>query len=105
MGSDFFASDQPFEMPGRSCLLQVGGRVFHTYSQYARGLESTGGSYYFLDLTALGRQEEWENPRDAASPPGPPRPTSRRNHPPRPSPLKELSLPMLPGRGAHPGSR
>ena len=63
MGSDFFASDQPFEMPGRSCFLQVDGRVFHTYSQYARGLESTGGSYYFLDLTALGRQEEWEEPK------------------------------------------
>jgi hypothetical protein len=63
MGSDFFASDQPFEMPGRSCFLQTGGRVFHTYSQYARGLESTGGSYYFLDLTALGRQEEWEEPK------------------------------------------
>jgi predicted dithiol-disulfide oxidoreductase (DUF899 family) len=62
MGSDFFESDQPFEMPGRSCFLQVDGRVFHTYSQYARGLESTGGSYYFLDLTALGRQEEWEEP-------------------------------------------
>jgi predicted dithiol-disulfide oxidoreductase (DUF899 family) len=62
MGSDFFSSDQPFEMPGRSCFLKVDGRVFHTYSQYARGLESTGGSYYFLDLTALGRQEEWEQP-------------------------------------------
>jgi predicted dithiol-disulfide oxidoreductase (DUF899 family) len=60
MGSDFFASDQPFEMPGRSCFLQVDGRVYYTYSQYARGLESTGGSYYFLDLTALGRQEDWE---------------------------------------------
>jgi predicted dithiol-disulfide oxidoreductase (DUF899 family) len=56
-------SDQPYEMPGRSCFLQVDGRVFHTYSQYARGLESTGGSYYFLDLTALGRQEEWEEPK------------------------------------------
>jgi predicted dithiol-disulfide oxidoreductase (DUF899 family) len=60
MGSHFFESDQPFEMPGRSCFLQVDGRVFHTYSQYASGLESTGGSYYFLDLTALGRQEDWE---------------------------------------------
>jgi len=49
-------------MPGRSCFLQADGRVFHTYSQYARGLECTGGSYYFLDLTALGRQEEWEQP-------------------------------------------
>ena len=63
LGSDFFTYDQPFEMPGRSCFLQVDGRVFHTYSQYARGLESTGGSYYFLDLTALGRQEEWEEPK------------------------------------------
>lgn len=62
-GSDFFDYDQPFEMPGRSCFLQVDGRVFHTYSQHARGLESTGGSYYFLDLTALGRQEDWEEPR------------------------------------------
>jgi predicted dithiol-disulfide oxidoreductase (DUF899 family) len=66
LGSDFFSADQPFEMPGRSCFLQVDGRVFHTYSQYARGLESTGGSYYFLDLTALGRQEEWEEPQGRA---------------------------------------
>jgi predicted dithiol-disulfide oxidoreductase (DUF899 family) len=56
-------SEQPYDMPGRSCFLQVDGRVFHTYSQYARGLESTGGSYYFLDLTALGRQEDWEAPK------------------------------------------
>jgi predicted dithiol-disulfide oxidoreductase (DUF899 family) len=56
-------SDQPYDMPGRTCFLQVDGRVFRTYSQYARGLESTGGSYYFLDLTALGRQEDWEEPK------------------------------------------
>src|SRR4051794_8794721 len=56
-------ADQPYDMPGRSCFLQVEGRVFRTYSQYARGLESTGGSYYFLDLTALGRQEDWEEPK------------------------------------------
>ncbi len=67
MGSDFFASDQPFEMPGQSCFLLVDGRVFHTYSQYARGLESTGGSYYFLDLTVLGRQEDWEEPKGRSS--------------------------------------
>jgi predicted dithiol-disulfide oxidoreductase (DUF899 family) len=62
-GDRFFDSDQPFEMPGRSCFLRVGDRIFHTYSQYARGLESTGGSYYFLDLTVLGRQEDWEEPK------------------------------------------
>ena len=62
-GEDFFDSPQPFEMPGRSAFLRVDGRIFHTYSQYVRGLEATGGSYYFLDLTALGRQEEWEEPQ------------------------------------------
>jgi predicted dithiol-disulfide oxidoreductase (DUF899 family) len=56
-------AEQPYDMPGQSCFLQADGHVFHTYSQYARGLESTGGSYYFLDLTALGRQEEWEEPK------------------------------------------
>ena len=54
---------QPYDMPGRTCFLEVDGTVYRTYSVYARGLESTGGSYYFLDLTALGRQEEWEEPK------------------------------------------
>ena len=44
-------------------VMDFGDRVFHTYSVYARGLESTGGSYYFLDHTALGRQEDWEEPK------------------------------------------
>jgi predicted dithiol-disulfide oxidoreductase (DUF899 family) len=51
------------EQPGLSCFLRVGDDVFHTYSQFGRGAESTGGSYSFLDLTALGRQEEWEEPK------------------------------------------
>jgi predicted dithiol-disulfide oxidoreductase (DUF899 family) len=51
------------EYPGRSHFLRVGDRVFHTYSVYARGLESIGGSYYLLDETALGRQEDWEEPK------------------------------------------
>ena len=37
--------------------------MFHTYSLFARGAEWLGGSYAFLDLTALGRQEEWEEPK------------------------------------------
>jgi len=60
-------SEQPYDMPGRTCFLQVDGTVYRTYSVYARGLESTGGSYYFLDLTALGRQEDWELPAGRAS--------------------------------------
>jgi predicted dithiol-disulfide oxidoreductase (DUF899 family) len=57
------ADEQSMEMPGTSFFLRVDDRVFHTYSSYARGAEQTGGSYYFLDLTALGRQEEWEEPK------------------------------------------
>src|SRR5512133_885681 len=48
----------PGEYPGTSFFLRQDDRVFHTYSSFARGAEMTGGSYYFLDLTALGRQED-----------------------------------------------
>jgi predicted dithiol-disulfide oxidoreductase (DUF899 family) len=56
-------ADQPMEQPGMSCFLRDGTDVFHTYSTYARGTEQTGGAYAFLDMTALGRQEEWEEPK------------------------------------------
>jgi predicted dithiol-disulfide oxidoreductase (DUF899 family) len=52
----------PSEQPGYSTFLTVDGEVFHTYSMYARGAEWLGGSYAFLDTTALGRQEDWEKP-------------------------------------------
>jgi predicted dithiol-disulfide oxidoreductase (DUF899 family) len=55
------------EFPGRSSFLRDGDRVFHTYSVYARGLETIGGSYYLLDETALGRQEDWEEPKGRAA--------------------------------------
>ena len=63
----YVESDQPIEGPGLSCFLRDGDSVFHTYSTYARGLEMLGGSYYFLDLTALGRQEDWEEPKGRAT--------------------------------------
>jgi predicted dithiol-disulfide oxidoreductase (DUF899 family) len=52
--------EQPFELHGTSCFLRDGDRVFHTYSTYGRGTEQVGGTHYYLDMTALGRQEEWE---------------------------------------------
>lgn len=54
------------EQPGTSCFLRVDDDVFHTYSSFGRGAEWTGGSYAYLDLTALGRQEEWEEPEGRA---------------------------------------
>lgn len=59
-------TEWPLEGPGRSCFLRDGDTVFHTYSVFARGTESIGGSYYMLDETALGRQEEWEEPKGRA---------------------------------------
>jgi predicted dithiol-disulfide oxidoreductase (DUF899 family) len=62
-GTPFFPDgEQSLERPGVSMFLKVGDDIFHTYSTFARGTEQTGGSYYFLDLTALGRQEDWEQP-------------------------------------------
>ncbi|MFI9821217.1 DUF899 domain-containing protein [Streptomyces sp. NPDC052013] len=55
------------ERPGLSCFLREGGRVFHTYSTYERGLDGLGSTTSLLDLTALGRQEEWEEPKGRAS--------------------------------------
>jgi predicted dithiol-disulfide oxidoreductase (DUF899 family) len=56
--------DGSSEQPGFSTFLRDGSEVLHTYSVYARGAQSLGGSYYFLNLTALGRQGEWEEPKD-----------------------------------------
>ncbi|MBT2906813.1 DUF899 domain-containing protein [Streptomyces cellulosae] len=54
------------QRPGVSCFLREGDRVFHTYSAYGRGLEGLGSTTSLLDLTALGRQEPWEEPRGRA---------------------------------------
>ncbi len=62
-------AEQPFEMPGISCFLRDSDDVFHTYATYARGAEELGGAYAFLDLTALGRQEDWEEPKGRAADP------------------------------------
>jgi predicted dithiol-disulfide oxidoreductase (DUF899 family) len=54
------------EQPGYSCFLRDGDEVFHTYSTFGRGTEQLGGGYAFLDMTALGRQEDWEEPKGRA---------------------------------------
>jgi predicted dithiol-disulfide oxidoreductase (DUF899 family) len=58
------------EMPAISAFLRVGDEVFHTYSTYGRGIEQFHYGIPYLDLTALGRQEEWEEPRGRATPLG-----------------------------------
>ena len=42
-------------------MLRDGDRVFLTHEVRSRGVESLGSVWTFLDLTAFGRQEEWED--------------------------------------------
>jgi predicted dithiol-disulfide oxidoreductase (DUF899 family) len=74
-GSDFnydfhTTLDDGTELPGISAFLRVGDEVFHTYSTYDRGIEQFHYGIPYLDLTALGRQEEWEEPKGRATPLG-----------------------------------
>jgi predicted dithiol-disulfide oxidoreductase (DUF899 family) len=62
------SGERSTELPGYSCFLREGDEVFHTYSTYERGADHTIGTYAFLDLTALGRQEDWEEPKDRVTP-------------------------------------
>jgi predicted dithiol-disulfide oxidoreductase (DUF899 family) len=54
------------DWPGISAFLRDGETVYHTYSTFARGIDSSGATSYYLDLTALGRQEAWEEPKGRA---------------------------------------
>jgi predicted dithiol-disulfide oxidoreductase (DUF899 family) len=45
------------ELPGMSAFALRDGKVFHTYSAYARGLDATWGIYQWLDRAPLGRNE------------------------------------------------
>lgn len=46
------------EQHGLSVFLREDDRVFHTYSTYSRGTDLLNGTFNYLDLTPLGRQEE-----------------------------------------------
>jgi predicted dithiol-disulfide oxidoreductase (DUF899 family) len=58
------------ELPGISTFLRVGKEVFQTYSTFGRGIEIFHNGYQYLDLTALGRQEAWEEPKGRSVPLG-----------------------------------
>lgn len=56
---------QDGESFGLSVFLRDGDSVCRTYFTSSRGVEALGSVWTFLDLTPLGRQEDWED-----SPPG-----------------------------------
>jgi predicted dithiol-disulfide oxidoreductase (DUF899 family) len=52
---------QDGETFGLSAFLRDGDSVYRTYFTTQRGVEALGSVWTFLDLTPLGRQEEWED--------------------------------------------
>jgi predicted dithiol-disulfide oxidoreductase (DUF899 family) len=58
------------DFPGISAFLRIEDEVFHTYSTFGRGIEEFHYGIPYLDLTALGRQEAWEEPKGRATPLG-----------------------------------
>ena len=49
------------EWHGTNAFIRDGNRVFRTYFINSRGDEAMGSTWNYLDMTALGRQEEWED--------------------------------------------
>jgi predicted dithiol-disulfide oxidoreductase (DUF899 family) len=49
------------EWHGTNVFLRDGDRVFRTYFLNSRGDEMMGGTWSYLDITPLGRQELWED--------------------------------------------
>ena len=53
--------DQDGETFGMSVFVRDGGEIFRTYFTAGRGVEALGPVWTLLDLTPLGRQEDWED--------------------------------------------
>jgi predicted dithiol-disulfide oxidoreductase (DUF899 family) len=49
------------EWHGHNAFIRDGDRIFRTYFVNDRGDEGMGTTWSYLDITALGRQEEWED--------------------------------------------
>ena len=49
------------EWHGHNAFIRDGGRIFRTYFINGRGDEAMGTVWSYLDMTALGRQEIWED--------------------------------------------
>jgi predicted dithiol-disulfide oxidoreductase (DUF899 family) len=49
------------EWHGHNAFIRDGDRIFRTYLIDGRGDEAIGSTWSYLDMTALGRQEAWED--------------------------------------------
>ena len=58
---DFDADFGVEEWHGTNAFIREGDQTFRTYFVDSRGDEAMGSTWSYLDLSALGRQEEWED--------------------------------------------
>jgi predicted dithiol-disulfide oxidoreductase (DUF899 family) len=58
---DFDADFDVDEWHGTNAFLRDDGEIFRTYFVDQRGDEQMGSTWNYLDITALGRQEAWED--------------------------------------------
>ena len=58
---DFDADFGVEEWHGTNAFIREGDEIFRTYFIDSRGDEAMGSTWSYLDITALGRQEEWED--------------------------------------------
>jgi len=58
---DFDADFGVDEWHGHNSFVRDGDRIYRTYFVDNRGDEALGSTWSYLDITALGRQEEWED--------------------------------------------
>jgi predicted dithiol-disulfide oxidoreductase (DUF899 family) len=58
---DFDADFGVDEWHGTNAFIRNGERIYRTYFIDSRGDEAMGSTWSYLDITALGRQEEWED--------------------------------------------
>jgi predicted dithiol-disulfide oxidoreductase (DUF899 family) len=61
MTDEFDADFGVDEWHGTNAFIRDGDRVFRTYFINNRGDEAMGNTWSYLDMTALGRQERWED--------------------------------------------
>jgi predicted dithiol-disulfide oxidoreductase (DUF899 family) len=58
---DFDADFDVDQWHGTNAFILEGDEIFRTYFVNSRGDEHMGSTWSYLDITALGRQEEWED--------------------------------------------